>query len=104
MQTRVHYLAKEEEKFMRKIEKTRDDAIRLQSIKQSKISNLQSKIMAEQAAQESINDKLQLTKESREQKQSMKLKKAYEEMVHFEEERKKERERKEQLLRERQTN
>ena len=40
MQTRVHYLAKEEEKFMRKIEKTRDDAIRLQSIKQSKISNL----------------------------------------------------------------
>ena len=104
MQTRVHYLAKEEEKFMRKIEKTRDDAIRLQSIKQSKISNLQSKIMAEQAAQESINAKLQLTKESREQKQAMKLKKAYEEMVHFEEERKKERERKEQLLRERQTN
>ena len=40
MQTRVQYLAKEEEKFMRKIEKTRDDAMRLQGIKQSKINDL----------------------------------------------------------------
>lgn len=30
MMSRVNYLAKEEDKFMRKIEKTRDDAIRLQ--------------------------------------------------------------------------
>lgn len=30
MMSRVNYLAKEEDKFMKKIEKTRDDAIRLQ--------------------------------------------------------------------------
>eukprot|EP00353_Schmidingerella_taraikaensis_P017464 CAMPEP_0185605018 /NCGR_PEP_ID=MMETSP0436-20130131/3731_1 /TAXON_ID=626734 ORGANISM="Favella taraikaensis, Strain Fe Narragansett Bay" /NCGR_SAMPLE_ID=MMETSP0436 /ASSEMBLY_ACC=CAM_ASM_000390 /LENGTH=47 /DNA_ID= /DNA_START= /DNA_END= /DNA_ORIENTATION= len=47
MKSRVSYLAKEEEKFMRKIEKTRDDALRLQSIKQKKIADLQNKIMAE---------------------------------------------------------
>ena len=40
MLSRVNYLAKEENKFMKKIEKTRDDAMRLQSIKQSKISHL----------------------------------------------------------------
>ena len=37
MLSRVNYLANEEKKFMRKIEKTRDDAMRMQSIKQGKI-------------------------------------------------------------------
>ena len=41
-----------------------------------------------------------MAKETREQKQSLKLKKAYEEMVAFENERKKERQRKEQLKQE----
>ena len=40
IQQRVSYLAKEEQKFMKKIEKTRDDAVRLQKIKTDKISNL----------------------------------------------------------------
>lgn len=47
MQTRVDYLAKEEEKFKRKIEITRDDAIRLKNIKSSKITDLQKQIIAE---------------------------------------------------------
>ena len=47
MKNRVQYLVKEEDKFMQKIEKTRDDAIRLQSIKSSKIYDLHHKIKAE---------------------------------------------------------
>ena len=58
MQARVGYLAKEEEKFMRKIEKTRDDAVRLQGIKQKKISDLTNKIRAEQKAQELLDSRL----------------------------------------------
>ena len=54
MLSRVNYLAKEENKFMKKIEKTRDDAMRLQSIKQSKISHLQYRIKAEQRGQEDL--------------------------------------------------
>ena len=102
MQTRVQYLAKEEEKFMRKIEKTRDDAMRLQGIKQGKINDLQNKIRAEQKAQDALNSRLEQAKEVREKKQALKLKKAYEEMVQFEEERKKERARKAELQKERQ--
>ena len=102
MQTRVQYLAKEEEKFMRKIEKTRDDAMRLQGIKQGKINDLQNKIKAEQKAQDALNSRLEQAKEVREKKQALKLKKAYEEMVQFEEERKKERARKAELQKERQ--
>ena len=48
MLSRVNYLAKEENKFMKKIEKTRDEAMRLQQIKNSKISHLQNRIKAEQ--------------------------------------------------------
>ena len=81
---------------MKKIEKTRDDAVRLQSIKQSKINHLQHRIKAEQKGQEELQKRLDQAKEQREQKQSLKLKKAYEEMVAFEAERKKERLRKEQ--------
>ena len=102
MKTRVQYLAKEEEKFMRKIEKTRDDAMRLQGIKQGKINDLQNKIKAEQKAQDALNSRLEQAKEVREKKQALKLKKAYEEMVQFEEERKKERARKAELQKERQ--
>lgn len=40
MLSRVNYLAKEEEKFMKKIEKTRDEATKIQSIKQGKIEAL----------------------------------------------------------------
>lgn len=47
MKNRVQYLVKEEDKFMQKIEKTRDDAIRLQGIKSSKIYDLHHKIKAE---------------------------------------------------------
>lgn len=47
MLTRVQYLAKEEEKFIKKIERTRDNALRLQEIKKKKISKLQSKIQIE---------------------------------------------------------
>ena len=54
MLSRVNYLAKEENKFMKKIEKTRDDAMRLQSIKQSKISHLHYRIKAEQRGQEDL--------------------------------------------------
>ena len=54
MLSRVNYLAKEENKFMKKIEKTRDDAMRLQSIKQSKISHLHYRIKAEQRGQEEL--------------------------------------------------
>ncbi len=48
MLSRVNYLAKEEQKFMKKIEKTRDDAVKMQQVKQSKISDLQFRIKAEQ--------------------------------------------------------
>ena len=47
MEARVQYLAKEEEKFVKKIEKTRDNALRLQEIKKNKIQKLQSKIHVE---------------------------------------------------------
>ena len=47
MLSRVNYLAKEENKFIKKIEKTRDDALRLQVIKRGKIGELSSKIKAE---------------------------------------------------------
>ena len=100
MVSRVNYLANEENKFMKKIEKTRDDAMRLQSIKHSKINHLQHRIKAEQRGQESLQKRLDIAKDQREQKQSIKLKKAYEEMVAFENERKRERERKEHLKQE----
>ena len=76
---------------MRKIEKTRDNAMRLQHIKQQKIDYLQKKIVAEQHSQKELNTKMEQAKEQREQKQAIKLKKAYDDMVAFEEERKKER-------------
>jgi len=40
MLSRVQYLAKEEEKFIKKIERTREDAVRIQNIKSSKINHL----------------------------------------------------------------
>lgn len=81
---------------MRKIEKTRDDAIRLQNIKQQKIEDLNFKIKAEQAAQAALNSRVEYNKDHREQKQSQKLQKAYQEMLQFEENRKKEKQRKAQ--------
>jgi len=58
MLSRVNYLAKEEQKFMKKIEKTRDEAVRMQSIKQSKISDLQHRIVSEHKQQEKLNSRL----------------------------------------------
>ena len=89
---------------MTKIDRTREEALRLQQIKQSKISHLHSRIKAEQKGQDEINRRLELAKEQREQKQSLKLKRAYEEMVLFENERKKERARKEELVLEKDLN
>ena len=48
-------------------------------------------------AQENLNKRLDQAKEQREHKQSLKLKRAYEEMLQFENERKKDREHKEKL-------
>ena len=51
---------------MKKIEKTRDDAIRMQQIKESKIKDLQGRIRAEQANQDDLNKRMELAKEKRE--------------------------------------
>ena len=44
MVSRVQYLQKEEQKFIKKIEKTRGEAVRLNQIKQKKINDLHLKI------------------------------------------------------------
>ena len=50
MKSRVNYLKKEESKFMKKIEKTREEAQRMHQIKQQKIANLSQKIASETKA------------------------------------------------------
>ena len=81
---------------MKKIAKTREDASRMSQIKANKINDLQSRISYEQNSQEELQKRLENAKEQREARQAQKLKRAYDEMVAFENERKKERERKEQ--------
>ena len=80
---------------MKKIAKTREDASRLGEIKKSKINDLKSRISQEQSSQDELQKRLENAKEQREARQALKLKRAYEEMVAFENERKRERERKE---------
>jgi len=70
MLSRVQYLAKEEKKFIKKIEKTRDDALRINDIKQKKISDLQNKIKVEQSGQNVLNQRVDNAKELREQRQA----------------------------------
>lgn len=84
MISRVRFLAKEENKFIRKIEQTRDEAMRMQQIKSSKIDDLTHKIHAEKQTQLELEIKLEQAKAQRESIQALKLKRAYEEMVQFE--------------------
>ena len=70
MLSRVQYLAKEEKKFIKKIEKTRFDALKINDIKQKKIFDLQNRIKVEQSGQDVLNQRVDNAKELREQRQA----------------------------------
>lgn len=44
MISRVHYLAREERKFLRKIENSRGSAVKMQKLKEDKITSLQDRL------------------------------------------------------------
>ena len=97
MISRVNYLAKEEQKFLKKIQKTRLNAQRQAQIKDSKINQLQERLNAERREAELLRSKADDGRTQRERAQAMKLKTAYENMVKFEAEREKDKKEKEDL-------
>ena len=54
MKNRVNYLAKEEQKFLKKIVKQRDEAEKRQQLKTERISHLRERIKVEKDVQDGI--------------------------------------------------
>lgn len=84
MISRVNYLAKEEQKFLKKIQKTRSNAERQAHVKEEKIAQLQERLEAEKKEARELRKKAEVGKSQRERTQALKLKAAYENMMKFE--------------------
>ena len=87
MKNRVNYLAKEEQKYLKKILISRDEADKKQMIKHDKIQSLQERIVIEKKNQDEINSKIDSKVQAREKSQAKRLKNAYERMLAFERDR-----------------
>ena len=96
IKNRVQFLAKEEQKYMRKISQSRQAAEKIHTIKTDKISFLQKRIDIERHQQEQMQKKIEDGRALRDIAQANKLKKAYENMVKFEAQRKVDKEEKEE--------
>jgi len=90
VENRVKYLANEQEKYQKKIEKARKDVERRNLIKAGKIDDLKLKIQAQKERHEDLALKSTLVRHEKNQTQTRKLKVAYEEMLVFEAERQRE--------------
>ena len=97
MVSRVNYLAKEEQKFLKKIQKTRSNAQRQAQIKDDKIAQLQERLETEKREAALLREKAEDGKSQREKAQASKLKNAYENLVKYEAQREQEKKNREEL-------
>ena len=84
MLSRVQFLVKEERKVLKKIDATKDLAMKNSKVKEGKIDHLKMKLDNERREQQTLKAKYDNLKKEREDNQAKKLKKAYEEMLKFE--------------------
>ena len=84
MLSRVQFLVKEERKVLKKIDATKDLAMKNSKVKDGKIDHLKMKLDNERREQQTLKAKYDNLKKEREDNQAKKLKKAYEEMLKFE--------------------
>ena len=75
---------KEERKVLKKIDATKDLAVKNSKVKEGKIDHLKMKLDNEKREQQTLKAKYDNLKKEREENQAKKLKKAYEEMLKFE--------------------
>ena len=87
MVNRVSYLAKEEQRFLKKIIATRDKAEKQNYQQSEKVLKLQEKIELEQRQKEEFQTRIIESRIQREQAQGQRLKLAYDRMLQFESER-----------------
>ena len=87
MINRLNYLAKEEQRFLKKILSARESAEKRSQLKNDKILDLQCRIQHEKRHQEEVQTKIMQSKLQKEKAQAQRLKNAYERMLEFERER-----------------
>ena len=97
MVSRVQFLVKEERKVLKKIDATKDLALKSSAIKEGKIDQLRMKLEHEKREQDQLRNMYEQRKLEREESQAKKLKKAYEEMLKFETQRKQVRDEKDKI-------